>query len=74
MMIFYLTITYYLFTTVATENPTVFQVSSREVTDTQLFLNKEEAYLNYHRERALQPYRNYISVKLDSATICNPKK
>lgn len=73
-MIFYLTITYYLFTTVATENPTVFQVTQREVTNTQFFLNRQEAILNYHRERALQPYRNYISVKLDSATICNPKK
>jgi hypothetical protein len=73
-MIYYLTITYLFFTPVATENPTVFQVSARVVTDTKLLLNREEAKLNYYRELALKPYKGYISVKLDSATICNPKK
>ena len=74
-MLYYLLITYYLFTAHPTENPTIFEVRTREVTDTRLFLNREEAYTNYYKELALRPYkREYLSVKLDSATICQPSK
>lgn len=70
-MLYYLIITYYTFTATPTENPTIFEVQAREVTDTRLLLNREEAYTQYYKELALRPYkREYLRVELDSASIC----
>ena len=72
-MLYYLTITYYLFTATPTENPTIYTVTAREATYTRLLLNREEAYTQYYKELALRPYkREYIRVELDSASICPP--
>lgn len=75
-MLYYLTITYYLFTAHPTPNPTIFEVTAREVSDCRLFLNREEAMTQYYKELALRPYRReYLRVELDSASICPiPKK
>jgi hypothetical protein len=75
-MLYYLLITYTIFTAYPTEDPTTFEVRTREVTDTRLFLSQEEAYTNYYREQALRPYRNdIITIQLDSNAICPlPKK
>lgn len=69
-MVYLLIITVLKYTALPTEDPNVFDVTQREITESKLFLRRDEAMMNYHKERALGLYVPYVSVKLDSFPIC----
>lgn len=60
------------FTALPTEVPYEFKVESRKVSREITTLNRDEAYQNFAKVKALAPYNNWTEVKLDSLIICKP--